>query len=90
MLTIEKDLCIQCGTCVNECFQDCLKLEDGELKYDESRCIFCGHCLSVCPRDVIMIDGDGYNVEEVEEFSFYENTPVQFVRRDIMMRRSVR
>ncbi len=90
MLTIEKDLCIHCGTCVEECVQDCLKLEDNELKYDDSRCLFCGHCLSVCPRDAIMIDGDGYNIEEVEEFSFYENTPTQFVRRDIMMRRSVR
>lgn len=90
MLTIDKDLCIHCGTCVEECNDDCLKLTDGVLSYDDSRCIMCGHCLAVCPRDAIMIDGDGYNVEEVEEFSFLESTPLAFVRRDIMMRRSVR
>ena len=90
MLTIDKELCIQCGTCVEECNGGCLKLENGELTYNDSRCILCGHCLAVCPRDAIMIDGDGYNVEEVEEFQFLEDTPLAFVRRDIMMRRSVR
>ena len=90
MLTIDKELCIQCGTCVQECSMDCLKIVDGELKYDDSRCILCGHCLAVCPRSVIMIDGDGYNVEEVEECQFMESTPLVLVRRDIMMRRSVR
>ena len=90
MLTIDKELCIKCGTCVEECNDGCLKLENGELTYDDSRCIMCGHCLAVCPRDAIMIDGDGYNIEDVEEFQFMESTPLVLVRRDIMMRRSIR
>ncbi|MBR5930391.1 MAG: nitroreductase family protein [Lachnospiraceae bacterium] len=90
MLTIDKELCIHCGTCVEECSFGCLKIEDEVVKYDDRRCITCGHCLAVCPKDAIMIDGDGYDVEEVQEFQFIESTPVALVRRDIMMRRSVR
>ena len=90
MLTIDKELCIKCGTCVKECNDDCLRIENNEVKYNDQYCILCGHCLSVCPRDAIMIDGDGYNIEDVEEFQFMDLTPVELVRRDIMMRRSVR
>ena len=90
MLTIDQELCIRCGTCVQECNDDCLRIEDGELKYDDSWCIHCGHCLAVCPKDAIMIDGDGYNIEDVEEFGLLEPTPAAMVRRDIMMRRSER
>lgn len=90
MFILDQELCIQCGTCVDECPNGCLKLEDDTIKHDPARCMWCGHCLAVCPRDAIMIDGDGYNVEEVEEFQFFKKSTPDMVRRDIMMRRSVR
>ena len=89
MFILDKELCINCGTCAEECPNGCLTLEDG-LKHDPALCMWCGHCLAVCPRDAIMIDGDGYNVEEVEEFQFFKKSTPDMVRRDIMMRRSVR
>lgn len=90
MFILEKELCIQCGTCAAECPNDCLKVEEDGVKHDPTRCMWCGHCLAVCPRDAIMIDGEGYNVEEVEEFQFFKKSTPDMVRRDIMMRRSVR
>ena len=90
MFIIDREQCIKCGTCVEQCHFHALEIKDDELIHDKDRCIDCGHCLAICPKDAIMIDGDGYDIEDVEEFSFYENTPIQFVRRDIMMRRSVR
>lgn len=90
MLAIEQESCIQCGACVRECNEECLEIVDGELKYNGTNCISCGHCLAVCPRDAIIIDGDGYNVEEVEEFSFVPPVSEMQVRKSIMMRRSVR
>ena len=35
MLSIEQELCIQCGACVTECNCDCLKIENGEVKHDK-------------------------------------------------------
>lgn len=90
MFILDKEQCIQCETCVEECPNGCLSVEDGELQHKAERCMWCGHCLAVCPRDAIMIDGDGYNVEDVEEFQFFKKSTPDMVRRDIMMRRSVR
>lgn len=90
MFIHERELCIQCSACVNECPCSCLTLEDDAIRHDASRCMWCGHCLSVCPRDAIMINGDGYNVEDVEEFQFFKKSTPDMIRRDIMMRRSVR
>ncbi|MBR3242430.1 MAG: nitroreductase family protein [Parasporobacterium sp.] len=90
MFIHDKEQCIHCGTCVKECPNGCLKLEDDAVLHTPDLCMWCGHCLAVCPRDAIMIDGDGYNVEEVEDFQFFKKSTPDMVRRDIMMRRSVR
>ena len=90
MFIHEKGECIQCGTCVDACPTKALKLDGEELIHDSDRCCWCGHCLAVCPRDSIMIDGDGYNVEDVEEFNMLTRPTPQQIRRQIMMRRSVR
>lgn len=90
MFNIDKDLCNQCGTCVEECSMKCLSIEGTELKYDASKCIMCGHCIAVCPKEVIWIDGDGYDIEDVEEFAFYEQPHPFQIRMNIMTRRSIR
>ena len=90
MFILEKDLCIQCGACVDICHQKSLELTDGELLHHTEKCNWCGHCLAVCPRDAIMIDGEGYNVEDVEEFNLLTKPTAKQIRRQIMMRRSVR
>lgn len=90
MFIHDKEQCIQCSACVDECPNGCLKIEEEGLVHNPDRCMWCGHCLAVCPRDAIMIDGDGYDVEEVEEFQFFKKSTPDMVRRDIMMRRSVR
>ncbi|MCF0228061.1 MAG: nitroreductase family protein [Parasporobacterium sp.] len=90
MFIVDNSLCIQCGTCAAGCPNHAISLEDNEIKHDASRCNSCGHCLAQCPRDAIMIDGDGYDVEEVEEFSNLTKPTAKQIRRQIMMRRSVR
>lgn len=90
MFIHDQEHCIQCGTCVQECPNDCLEVKGEAVLHAPDLCMWCGHCLAVCPRDAIMIDGDGYDVEEVEEFQFFKKSTPDMVRRDIMMRRSVR
>ena len=90
MFIVDNGLCIQCGTCTEICDNHALSLADDMLVHDNEKCNSCGHCLAVCPRDAIMIDGDGYDIEEVEEFSMLTRPTAQQIRRQIMMRRSVR
>lgn len=90
MFIIEKDLCITCGTCVDACHTHALSISEDELAHDREKCSWCGHCLAVCPKDAIMIDGDGYDIEDVEEFNTLRRPTVQQIRRQVMMRRSVR
>ena len=90
MLSIDNERCIQCGTCVDECTTGALKNEDGMIRHDPSKCMWCGHCLAVCPRDCIIIDGDGYDCEEVEEISFGKAPTAAQIRNMILIRRSIR
>lgn len=90
MFIIDREECIKCGTCVEQCHFHALEIKDDELVHDSDKCIWCGHCLAVCPKDAIMIDGDGYDIEDVEEFNTLTRPTVQQIRRQIMMRRSVR
>ena len=90
MFIIDREQCIKCGTCVEQCHFHALEIKDDELVHDKDRCIDCGHCLAICPKDAIMIDGDGYDIEDVEEFNMLTRPTVQQIRRQIMMRRSVR
>ena len=90
MFIYDNSECIQCGICVSACSTGALALNDGQVTHDPGKCNWCGHCLAVCPRDCIMIDGDGYNLDDVEEFTLLTRATPQQIRRQIMMRRSVR
>lgn len=90
MLIIENDTCTQCNTCVEECPNGALVLENNALKFTEEKCNMCGHCMAVCPCDAIYIDGDGYDCEDVEDLSFAQRPTSNQMRNMIMYRRSVR
>ena len=90
MLTIDTSKCIGCQTCVYECPSGALAEADGKINFIQPRCNYCGHCLAACPRDAIIIDGDGYFYEDVEEFHFEKPATPYQIRSLIMLRRSVR
>lgn len=90
MLSINQEKCIQCNTCVDECFKDALFMTDEKIQHDPDKCIWCGHCLAVCPRDCIIIDGDGYDCEDVEEIGFGKAATLNQIRNMMLIRRSVR
>jgi formate hydrogenlyase subunit 6/NADH:ubiquinone oxidoreductase subunit I len=41
--------CGGCGTCVERCQMQALKITDGTAALDLDRCIGCGLCVSTCP-----------------------------------------
>ena len=54
---IDRDKCIQCGNCVEDCPGYCLAMEDGgpEVIYPEE-CWHCGNCRISCPVECVSYD----------------------------------
>ena len=50
---INPAVCIGCGSCVEECLQEAITLEDDVAAIDEDRCIGCASCVEVCPVEAI-------------------------------------
>ncbi|MFA6729439.1 MAG: 4Fe-4S binding protein [Eubacteriales bacterium] len=51
---IDKDICIGCGTCEEECPVGSISVdEDGKYVIDPETCIDCGSCAAVCPVDAV-------------------------------------
>jgi len=50
-----KQLCVQCQTCVNVCSQQALSFVDNEIVVDENKCVSCGMCASICPTKALIM-----------------------------------
>lgn len=53
---IDQDLCVGCGTCVERCPTDAIKLNDeGKAERNPNICIGCGVCAHFCPENAISL-----------------------------------
>lgn len=50
---IDKETCIGCGACIDECPVGALAMEDDKAVVDEEKCVDCGACIDVCPVSAI-------------------------------------
>lgn len=48
--------CIRCGTCVNVCPTNNVRMVDGKIAFAD-RCMFCLSCVNHCPTNAITYDG---------------------------------
>lgn len=46
----QKDLCVDCSLCLNNCPQSAISKKISNYSADDSKCIGCGICAAVCPR----------------------------------------
>ncbi len=53
-LLIRSD-CIGCGTCVEACHSQALRLVDGKACVNPERCVLCGYCAPLCPEFAIRV-----------------------------------
>jgi len=52
----DRDLCANCGNCVEVCYFKVRIMDDGELKIISRKCYGCGLCSSVCPGKCIKME----------------------------------
>ena len=49
-VTLDKDKCVGCTTCVKRCPMDAIRVRDKKATIIKERCIDCGECIRVCPH----------------------------------------
>lgn len=54
--TVDKDRCIGCGKCVQQCAHAACVLKDRKAFIDTGKCAGCGRCIGACNRDAIQSD----------------------------------
>ena len=52
---IDEDLCIGCGTCIDICQIEAIKMKNEISKVNKRRCIGCGNCVANCPEEAIKL-----------------------------------
>jgi len=57
-LSVNYDACTGCGTCVDECFMDAIRIVDGKAVHNDALCKGCGRCAKVCPHEATTITVD--------------------------------
>ncbi len=54
--SVNEDLCVGCGTCVEKCTVGAIYLNENEkAEVDNTRCIGCGLCAHFCPQGAISL-----------------------------------
>lgn len=55
---IDHELCTGCGSCVETCPVDCIRMDEaGEkavIRYPED-CMLCGWCVVICPEGAVYV-----------------------------------
>ena len=52
---VDSELCSGCGTCINRCQMDAIKLVEEISKVNKKKCIGCGNCVPTCPEEAIQL-----------------------------------
>lgn len=71
--------CIDCGTCLQSCPQDCLTFTPDGLQIDREVCDGCGECAEACPANALELLGNRRQVVEVftevcKDRSYYQTS----------------
>lgn len=73
---VDKDMCIGCGVCVEECPVDAIVMEDEVAEIYMNGCIHCGRCHDVCDQEAVRHDSEKISDEvksNIKETKYFMN-----------------
>ena len=54
---VNRDECVSCGTCVEECPGEAISLDDEEIAVvNKEKCTECKTCVEACPSEAISME----------------------------------
>jgi len=93
-ITINRQLCRGCGSCVEVCKDSGLVIREGKAEPSDEPifgCIGCGHCMAICPSGAILIRGRALSPEDLIPLPEDSETPSwQSMYNLLLKRRSIR
>lgn len=63
-IEVNKDLCIGCALCKNDCPVNNIVIKDKKSVIKHQDCLMCGHCAAICPKNAITLTG--FNEPQIE------------------------
>jgi len=72
---IDQDLCVQCGTCAEQCpaeaiIQGKVGRWEGKYRISLKKCLSCGSCADVCPvGGITFVEKKAQDDKDEEEFA---------------------
>ncbi len=88
--TIDPEVCIKCGQCIETCPARIFRQTDSGVEPDPAAvrlCIECGHCMAMCPTQAVTVPGFDYKqFGDLPEVAFDAKAFAEF----LATRRSVR
>jgi ferredoxin len=63
---VDEDKCAACGTCIEKCPFDAIRMEDAQIRIDPQQCMGCGVCSGFCPQDALSLKRDSARSDPLE------------------------
>ena len=67
MFKVDREKCISCTQCIQDCPTRVISLKDGKAEINNDGCIKCAHCVAVCPVEAVSTDD--YNMDEIKPYN---------------------
>lgn len=65
-ITVDKNKCIKCGKCKNECIVHSISENDGYPVIDNKSCIYCNECINNCQCSAL-INSHNYKMPQITD-----------------------